>query len=295
MTILLTGGTGKTSLRISSLLSSSKTPHILASRSPIPPSTQDSSYATHFHFDWYDRSTWETPFSVSGQKVTAVYLLAAGLMDPLSVVGPFIEMARGKYGVRRFVLMSASLLEKGGWGLGKVHALLAEMGGEGRWSGVCFGRRVSWMVRVENLSEAQHRSTIREEGKLYSATGNGKIPWVSAEDIAAVAYRALVDEKSHDCEHVVLGSELLSYGQLAEILTEVLGKPVAHVNWTEDQVRERYVSIGLNEGYAKILAGLDTSIKEGIEEKHNDIVEKVTGRKPKTFKVFVEEKKLVWL
>lgn len=70
------------------------------------------------------------------------------------------------------------------------------------------------MVRVENLSEAQHRSTIREEGKLYSATGNGKIPWVSAEDIAAVAYRALVDEKSHDCEHVVLGSELLSYGQV---------------------------------------------------------------------------------
>lgn len=67
------------------------------------------------------------------------------------------------------------------------------------------------------------------------------------------------------------------------------------MNWTEDQVRERYVSIGLNEGYAKILAGLDTSIKEGIEEKHNDIVEKVTGRKPKTFKVFVEEKKLVWL
>lgn len=72
-------------------------------------------------------------------------------MDPLSVVGPFIEMARGKYGVRRFVLMSASLLEKGGWGLGKVHALLAEMGGEGRWSGVCFGRRVSWVCLYPSL------------------------------------------------------------------------------------------------------------------------------------------------
>lgn len=171
------------------------------------------------------------------------------------------------------------------------------------------------MVRIENLSEAQHRSTIRDEGKLYSATGDGKLPWVSAEDIAAVAYRALVDEKSHDCDHVILGPELLSYGQvscpfhlpgprsrltykpssqLAEILTEVLGKPIAHVNWTEDQVRERFVRIGLNEGYAKLLAGLDTRIKEGAEEKHNDVVEKVTGRKPKTFREFAEEKKLVW-
>lgn len=56
-------------------------------------------------------------------------------MDPLSVLGPFIEMARGKYGVRRFVLMSASLVEKGGWGLGKVHEVLEGMGerGEVEW------------------------------------------------------------------------------------------------------------------------------------------------------------------
>ncbi|KAL8635593.1 MAG: hypothetical protein Q9228_006930, partial [Teloschistes exilis] len=188
-------------------------------------------------------------------KITAIYLLASGLMDPLSIVGPFIEMAREKYGVRRFVLLSSSSMEKEGWGLGKLHALLADMGEKGdvEW---CVLRPTSFM---ENLSEAQHRSTIRDEGNLYSATGDGKIPW------------------------------------LAEMLTEVLGKPVAHVSWTEDQVRKRYVSRGLNQGYAKILAGLDTRIKEGIEEKHNDIVEKVTERKPKTFREFVEEKKLVWL
>ena len=46
---------------------------------------------------------------------------------------------------------------------------------------------------------------------MYSATGDGKIPFVAAEDIAAVAHHALVDEKSHDCFHNILGSELLSY------------------------------------------------------------------------------------
>lgn len=71
-----------------------------------------------------------------------------------------------------------------------------------------------WVVRIENLSEAHHRPTIRDEGKLYSATGDGRTQWVSAEDIAAVAYRALLDEKSHDCDHVLVGTGLLSYGQV---------------------------------------------------------------------------------
>lgn len=78
---------------------------------------------------------------------------------------------------------------------------------------------------IENLSESVHRPTIRDEGKLYSATGEGKIPWVSCDDIAAVAYRALVDAKSHDCEHLVVGSELLRYGDVS-CFSPFLSSPV---------------------------------------------------------------------
>lgn len=49
---------------------------------------------------------------------------------------------------------------------------------------------------------------------LYSATGNGKAPFVSADDIAAVAYHALTDEKSHNTDYLVLGPELLSYDEV---------------------------------------------------------------------------------
>ena len=67
---------------------------------------------------------------------------------------------------------------------------------------------------AENLSEEGHLPTIRNEGKVYSATKTGKIPWVSAEDIAAVAFRGLVDQTSHDCDHIVVGPDLLSYDQV---------------------------------------------------------------------------------
>lgn len=49
------------------------------------------------------------------------------------------------------------------------------------------------------------------------------------------------------------------------------------------------------EGYATVLAGLETNIKQGEEEYLNDTVEKVTGRPPKSFREFAEEKKGVWL
>ena len=51
---------------------------------------------------------------------------------------------------------------------------------------------------------------------ICSATHNGKIPWVSVDDVAAVAYHALVDKPAHNTEHFILGPELLSYGEVCD-------------------------------------------------------------------------------
>ncbi len=50
------------------------------------------------------------------------------------------------------------------------------------------------------------------------------------------------------------------------------------------------------EDYAKMLAELETVIKNGGEERLNDVVLKVTGRKPKRLEDFVDEcmKKGIW-
>ncbi|KAL8869927.1 MAG: hypothetical protein Q9174_003905 [Haloplaca sp. 1 TL-2023] len=283
MAILLTGGTGKTSTHIAKLLSSSSIPYILASRSGN--ATVPNSKACKF--DWNDESTWSNPWSVY-EDIKAVWLVAAGLADPMAVLKSFIDMARSR-GVKRFVLLTATVIEKGAWGGGQVHEYLEGLGHKDRveWCVV----RPTWFMEAENLSEEGHLPTIRNEGKVYSATKTGKIPWVSAEDIAAVAFRGLVDEKSHDCDHMVIGPDLLSYDQIAQVLSEVIGKPVSHVNESEEQITDRFASFGLNEGVAKWLASLDTVISEGKEERLNDVVEKVTGSKPKTFRNFAEEKK----
>ena len=44
-----------------------------------------------------------------------------------------------------------------------------------------------------------------------------------------------------------------------------------------------------------MLAALDIAIHHGIENRLNDTVEKVTGKKPMTFRQYAEKYKSVWV
>ena len=68
---------------------------------------------------------------------------------------------------------------------------------------------------MQNFSEADQLVPIRDQGKVYSAIGNGKIPFVSTEDIARVAQCLLLDEKPHNTDYIILGPELLSHDDVS--------------------------------------------------------------------------------
>lgn len=55
---------------------------------------------------------------------------------------------------------------------------------------------------------------VRDQDQFITATGEGKLPFVAAGDIAAVAFHALTDEVSHNKEHFIFGPGLLSYDEV---------------------------------------------------------------------------------
>jgi festuclavine dehydrogenase len=57
--------------------------------------------------------------------------------------------------------------------------------------------------------------TIRDNSQIITAAGDGKIPFISADDIANVAFRALTDEKAHNTDHLILGPELFTYDEVS--------------------------------------------------------------------------------
>ena len=64
----------------------------------------------------------------------------------------------------------------------------------------------------------QHQPSIQNEDRIVTATGDGRVPFVAASDIAAVGFHALTDEVPHNTDHLILGPELLSYNDVRLIL-----------------------------------------------------------------------------
>lgn len=132
-TILVTGGWGKTASRVAKLLSARGVPVQIASRrgADAIPAEYKSQYPslTGVTFDWTNASTHINPFNAVDPDVpiSAVYLVAPAVLDIIGAMKLFIDLAIEK-GVKRFVLLSAAGMEKGGWGYGKVHEYLVDGG-----------------------------------------------------------------------------------------------------------------------------------------------------------------------
>ncbi|KAI9787066.1 MAG: hypothetical protein M1816_007737 [Peltula sp. TS41687] len=291
MAILLTGGTGKTSVRIARLLEDANIPYLLASRrgEAAAPSGMPA-----VKFDWFDDSTFKTPFEhkLSGAEMfRAVYLVAPVVDDPTTPMNAFIDYAVKEYGIKRFVLLADGTSEPGGPYIGKVWQHLMDIGVE-----YCV-LRPTWFM--ENFTEdddvAAHRLTIKDEDKIYSACGDGKIPFISAMDIAAMAFHALADEKPLDADYSVLGPELLTYDdQIATKLSRCLGREIVHVRLTGEERTQQLMSRGLPEHYAKLITFLEGTTANGHEERMNAAVERVTGRPPIKFDEFAQQNKTAW-
>ena len=147
---------------------------------------------------------------------------------------------------------------------------------------------------TENFSELHHARTIKDESSIVTAFGDGKISFVSAEDIAAVAYRALNDEKPPNRDFVVLGPELLTHDEAAALFTEILGRQIQHIRISEEQVIQGFMKFGMKEAYARRLAEGEARASRGEFAILNEVVAQMTGRPPLTLRQFIEKNKKAW-
>src|SRR5690606_25034317 len=71
--------------------------------------------------------------------------------------------------------------------------------------------------------------TVRSEGAIYAAIGEGKVPFIDARDIAAVAAEALLHPEKHSGQRYVLtGGEAVGYREVAEAISKATGTPVVY-------------------------------------------------------------------
>ncbi|MFJ4206053.1 NAD(P)H-binding protein [Streptomyces sviceus] len=227
-------------------------------------------------FDWYDPVT----HAAALDGVDSVYLIPPlGDSDPAATMLPFLHQARIA-GVHRAVLLSSSAIPEGGPAVGAVHQALPGLFEQ--WAVL----RPSWFMQNFTGTHAHARS-IRDEGIIWTATASGRVGFVDAEDIAAVAVRALTDGQAPNTDLVLTGPEALGYDDIAAIITEVTRRPVVHRRLSYEQMRDR-LTAQMPAEFAALLADMDRAIADGVEDRITDTVQRLTGRPPRTFRALLE-------
>ncbi|AXK31795.1 ergot alkaloid biosynthesis protein [Streptomyces armeniacus] len=276
--VLVTGATGNTGSRLVARLTALGHPVTAAGRGAEAPGGVGGGGGIGgrrpvqaVRFDWSDPGTYDSAL----RGADRVYLVPpAADPEPGAVMLPFLARARAA-GVRRAVLLSSSALPAGGPGAGVVHEALA--GTFDEWAVL----RPSWFM--QNFTGGHvHADSIRDADVIMSATGDGRVGFIDADDIAAVAGHALTDRTAPCTDLVLTGPEALAYADVAAVIARVTGRPVRHRPLSYEEMRDR-LAAGMPAEFAALLARLDREIAGGAEDRTTDAVEAVTGRPPRSF------------
>ena len=132
-------------------------------------------------------------------------------------------------------------------------------------------------------------SSIVRENVFYGSEGDGRISHIDIRDIAAVATRVLTEDGHIGHIYTLTGPEPLSNAQAAEMLSDVLGRPIRFVNLDPAQLRQALLSAGTPEWSAEALLDLQRLYREGGAAQVTLDVEQVLRRKPIRFAEFIRD------
>jgi uncharacterized protein YbjT (DUF2867 family) len=169
-------------------------------------------------------------------------------------------------------------------------ALLARQHGVGerivRDSGIAAAviRPSFFMDNLINFSGA----SIKAEGAIYGAAGDGKVAFLSSRDIGRVAATILGNpEERAGKTYVLTGPSALDHDQAARALGAAIGKEVRYVNLAPEQLAAGMRQRGLPEFAVEGLVFLERVKAQGWASGVTSSVADITGRTPETLAEFL--------
>jgi uncharacterized protein YbjT (DUF2867 family) len=138
--------------------------------------------------------------------------------------------------------------------------------------------------------------TIAQQGLIAGPFRSNAWSWVDARDVAAVAVAALKDPSHAGRIYTVTGSESLSFPQIADRLSHILGKPVRYHDITANEARGWLQGKGLSPVMIEAkLEYWDACASNMLNVPPNTVVQDVTGHPPRTLEEFVQDYKARFL
>ena len=114
---------------------------------------------------------------------------------------------------------------------------------------------------------ARQAESIKNQSVFFSPiSGDRKLPTCATRDIATTAAKLLLDSSWSGQDHLaVLGPEDLSFNDMAQIMSEVLDKPVRYQQISFDAYKSRFISFGMSEAMAQGMTDMAAAKDEGLD------------------------------
>jgi uncharacterized protein YbjT (DUF2867 family) len=143
---------------------------------------------------------------------------------------------------------------------------------------------------MQNLAGI-HDTGIRRHDEIIVPAGDGAANWVDTRDIGELAAVVLAEGAEHGGRvYEPTGPEALDYHEVADILSEVLGRSISYERpgvWRYIQHMRRDTDFEL--GFILFSCILHTLVRLGRSTRITDDVEAVLGRSPRDVRTFAED------
>ncbi len=185
-------------------------------------------------------------------------------------------------GVERAVIMSMGITRQDSPSpLGRAQWLAEEVL---QWSGLAtINLRVAALF-AENI-DLLHRDDILHDGVLRNSFSDVPLSWITGEDAGKLAIAALLHPERLNGERTIYptGGAQASYPEIAQALSERLGRPIRHETVPRKDWADRLVHLSLSDArlspeMAEHISTVGIALRQKLPM--NQLFEELTGEKP---------------
>jgi uncharacterized protein YbjT (DUF2867 family) len=191
---------------------------------------------------------------------------------------------------------------------------IVQLSGVGADKHVCCARALQWLGQIENTTQEagirvthlrptffmqnllRFASSIAQQGVIAGPFRSSKWTFVDARDVGAVGAQALLNPTHAGQAYTVTGNESLTYQEVAERLSKVLGKTIRYTDITANEARGRLQASGASPVMIEATLEMwDACASKLINVAPTNVVKEITGREPRTLEEFATEYKTLFL
>jgi uncharacterized protein YbjT (DUF2867 family) len=277
MTILITGATGN--------IGGEVVKHLVDKKLSLRALVRDREKAFHLGTQGIElaQGDFSQPESLPAalQGVEKAFLVLPNMLNQVALECAFIDAAK-QAGVKQIVKLSVMRAGEVSSTFQKWHRQIEE---HLEQSGLAWTHLRPNMLMQNMRWFAQ---TIAQNGEFYNCIGNTKVSHVDGQDVAAVAAACLSETGHEKKAYVLTGTKALSFTEMADILSAVMGKPVKYVNLPPQDLKAARLANGEPEWYLDAELELCAAWKQGAGAEITNTIAEITYHPARSYETFAQ-------